>query len=251
MFSLMARGLLAALICASALPALPALAQNAAKVEVDLVRVQSMAQTIPLLGRVVARQAGEVAARTGGPVAEVRVHVGDRLARGDVIAVLDRSRLRQERARHAALIAESEAQINQALAQSELRKQELDRIERLRQSTAFSKGRFDDALASVNIANTVVSLADARRVSAQANLSLAEIDLAWAIVKAPYPGVVTRVHTEVGAWLSVGQGVVSMINDQDLEIEAEVPSSRIAGLEPGLTVRFELDDGTKIGRAHV
>ena len=237
------RGISAAFIVC--LLALPALAQQAAVVGVDAVRVEPMAQTIPLLGRVVARQSGEVAARTGGPVAEVRAHVGDRVERGAVLAVLDRSRLRQERDRHAALIAESEAQINQALAQSELRKQELDRIERLRQSAAFSKGRFDDALAAVHIADTVVSLADARRISAQANLSLAEIDLAWAVVKAPYPGVVTRVHTEVGAWLSVGQAVVTMINDQDLEIEAEVPSSRIAALVPGADVTVELDDGTR------
>ena len=74
-----------AAVFGTALP-VPAGAQQAAVVEVDAVKSEPLAQTVPVIARLVARQAGDVAARTGGPVATVKVDVGDRVKKGAVIA---------------------------------------------------------------------------------------------------------------------------------------------------------------------
>ena len=219
--------------------------QPPAVVSVDQVRMEAMAQTVPVLGRLVARRAGEVAARTAGPVARLHVAVGDRVETGDPIAELDAIRLRAERDRLAAIVNEAQAQVERLVAQSALHRQELRRLEGLRNSAAFSQSRFEDARQQVIIAESAIGTADAARLSAAASLSLAEIDLAWAKIAAPYPGVVTLVHTEVGAWLGVGARVVSMVNDQDLEVEADVPSSRVGALNSGAQVSVVLDDGTE------
>ena len=169
-------------------------------------------------------------------MSELRVDVGDSVKKGDVIAVLDAVRLRSERDRLKAIVREAQAQVDQATAQTTLRRQELGRLERLRESAAFSQGRYEDAQQEVIIAERSIGMADALRASTSANLALAEIDLAWATIEAPYPGVVTVVHTEVGAWVGVGARVVTMVNDLDLEVEADVPSNRIIGLEAGAIV---------------
>jgi len=44
----------------------------------------------------------------------------------------------------------------------------------------------------------------------------------------------------------VGDPVVTLIDDGALELEAEVPSDRLAGLRPGTQVRVTLDDGTTL-----
>ena len=219
--------------------------QPPAVVSVDEVRMEAMAQTVPVIGRLVARRAGEVAARTAGPVAHLHVAVGDRVETGNPIAELDTVRLRAERDRLAAIVNEAQAQVERLVAQSALHRQELRRLEGLRESAAFSQSRFEDARQQVIIAESAIGTADAHRLSASASLSLAEIDLAWATIKAPYPGVITLVHTEAGSWLSVGERVVSMVNDQDLEVEADVPSSRIGALAAGTQVSVVLDDGTE------
>ena len=219
--------------------------QPPAVVSVDQVRMEAMAQTVPVIGRLVARRAGEVAARTAGPVARLHVAVGDRVETGDPVAELDTVRLRAERDRLAAIVNEAQAQVERLTAQSALHRQELRRLQGLRDSAAFSQSRFEDARQHVLIAESAIGPADAARLSASATLRLAEIDLAWATVAAPYPGVITLVHTEVGAWLSVGERVVSMVNDQDLEVEADVPSSRIGSLVAGAQVAVVLDDGTE------
>ena len=68
-------------------PPAGAQAQKAAPVGVDKVIREPLAQTVPVIGRFVARQAGEVAARVTGVVTEMRVQIGDRVQRGDVLAV--------------------------------------------------------------------------------------------------------------------------------------------------------------------
>ena len=219
--------------------------QPPAVVSVDEVRMEAMAQTVPVIGRLVARRAGEVASRTAGPVARLHVAVGDRVNEGDLIAVLDTVRLRAERNRLAALVNEAQANLERLAAQAALHRQELRRLQRLRDSAAFSQSRFEDARQEVIIAESATGTAEAARVSAEASLSLAEIDLLWATIRAPYPGVVTLVHTEVGAWLGVGDRVVSMVNDGDLEVEADVPSNRIGALDAGTPVSIVLDDGSE------
>ena len=220
-------------------------AQQPALVSVDAVRMEAMAQTVPVIGRLVAQRAGDVAARTAGPVAELHVAVGDRVEKGDMIVVLDTVRLRAELDRLAAIVNEAQAQMERLTAQAALRRQELRRLEGLRTSAAFSQSRFEDARQEVIIAESAIGTAEAARLSASASLSLARIDLAWATVGAPYPGVITLVHTEIGAWLGVGQRVVSMVNDRDLEVEADVPSNRVAALDAGTAVSVVLDDGTE------
>ena len=84
----------------------------------------------------------------------------------------------------------------------------------------------------------------ARKERAEANLALAEIDLYYAEVRAPYDGVVTLEHTETGSWVTSGGPVVSMVGDRQLEIEADVPATRIPALESGMVVSIELDDGS-------
>ena len=58
------------------------------------------------------------------------------------------------------------------------------------------------------------------------------------------PGWSVKKHTEIGSYVNVGNPVVTLISDTEIEVEAEVPSDRIAGLSPGTIVRFRLDDGT-------
>ena len=66
----------------------PVLAQQTAAVDVDEVRIEPLSQTVPVIGRLVARQSGVVAARIGGPVADMQVSVGDRVKKGDILGVL-------------------------------------------------------------------------------------------------------------------------------------------------------------------
>ena len=214
-----------------------------AGVRVDKVIMEPLTQTMPVLGRFVARESGVVAALTRGPVESVLVAVGDRVKKGDVIAHLVATRIKAARALQAALVSERKAQGRTAKAQLSLTQTELKRLASLRESVAFSRARHDDKISEVAKFDSEVGEKKAAIASARAQLRLADIDLYNAKIRAPYNGVVSQKHTSPGAFLNVGDPVVTLINDDFLEIEADVPSDRLSGLSIGRVTSAKLENG--------
>ncbi len=217
---------------------------RATAVAVDEVRSEVLGETTPVIGRLVARQSGVVAARTAGAVDEVLVDVGDRVRRGDIIAVLANERMRAARDAASAVVRQRLGMLETAQAELAIKAQELRRQQDLQESAAFSKARFEDAEQEVAMQEGELAERQAQLMQAEADLSRAALDFEDTQIQAPFDGIITEKHTDVGAYLSVGNPVVAMVNDLDLEVEAEVPTDRLAGLEPGAVVDFNLDDGT-------
>lgn len=215
----------------------------ATQVVVDAVRTEPLAQTVPVIGRLVPRRSGVVAARTSGPVESFMVDVGDRLKPGDVIAQLDTDVLEAQVALWQAESRQQAAEVKTAESRVGLLRQELDRIKRLKTSAAFSQAALDDKGQEVAIAEGEIAERRAAHQVARANEKLAQIELERAVVTAPYGGVVTQRHTEAGAYVSAGDAVVAMIDPDTLEIEADVPVERIGALDAGVDVTFTLTDG--------
>ena len=213
-----------------------------ANVVVDKVIDEPLSQTVPVLGRIVAKEFGPVAARISGPVNEMRVAVGDRVERGAILAVLDRERLSLERDRYEALVKQQSAKLTSVRADLEKRSLELKRLEAIRASAAFSQARYQDAVQDVAKQSGDVAEIRALLAQAEAQMKRANIDLQDGEIRAPYPGVVSAKHTEVGAYLGVGSPVVTLINDLDLVVEADIPGARLGGLTTGTSVRLTLDD---------
>ncbi len=218
---------------------------QATAVSVDAVRSEVLGETTPVIGRLVARQSGVVAARTRGAVDDVLVDVGDRVNKGDIIVVLANERMNAARDSAAAVVRQRQGMLETAQAELEIKALELRRQRNLQDSAAFSKARYDDAQQEVAMQEGELAEREAQLAQAQAELSRAALDLSDTQIRAPFDGIITEKHTDVGSYVSVGNPVVSMINDLDLEVEAEVPTDRLGGLDPGSIVDFDLDDGTK------
>ena len=216
--------------------------QQATLIGVDKVLQEPLKQTVPVIGRLVAAQAGVVAARAGGPIAEMRVKVGDRAEKGSVIAVLVKDSLYWKHQLDVAEAKKAVAALKTSTAERDLRVQELKRLKKLKKSAAFSQARLDDKNQEVVLAESAMAEAEAALIRTRANAKLSEINLHNATIRAPFTGVVSQRHTDVGAYVSVGTPVVSMIDDKHLEIEANVPSERIEGLTPGTLVGFRLEN---------
>ncbi len=207
---------------------------------VDRVKVVPMAQTLPLVGRLVAMRAGVVASRIDAPVAEMRAEVGDPVRKGDVLAILVNDRRKWDREQKAAELAGTEAAVATARARLALADQELKRFLELQTSAAFPKARYEDKRLEVMRLRTEIVEAEARAERARAVLKLAETELSHTRIVAPYDGTITRRHVEVGGFIKEAQAIYSMVSDRDMEVEVDVPSARVAALPPGTVATFEL-----------
>jgi RND family efflux transporter MFP subunit len=214
-----------------------ALAQDQpALVQVDAVRIEPLDQTRPVLGRIVTKRQGEVAARVGGLVTEVHVAVGDRIEAGAPLVELD-----AEPVQYRVDLANAEyesAVADQATAEAEiaLLENELVRINRLKQSAAFSKAQLEDKVRQIAVAKQRLSAATARLGQYRAKQLASERDLKDMTIRAPYDGVVTRRLVSPGAYVRLGDPVVALVDDNALEIEADVPAELLSGLMPGAEV---------------
>ncbi len=229
------------LVLATVLPLQVAAQGRATLVEIDSVVSEPLRQTQPVQGRFVAQQAGPVAAQTRGAVMTMHVFVGDEVREGDPLASLDTGLLSAETERRRAEVQHRTAQVEGAEARHLQATQKLVRMQRLRRSAAFSKARYDDQVSEVVSTKSLIAEAQAQLATARAELALAEIDLAKSIVVAPFSGVVTQRHTQAGAYLRDGDPVVDLVDHQSLEIEADVPASRIESLKKGMSMVVLMD----------
>ena len=220
--------------------------QPPAQVGVDVVITEPLRQTVPVIGRFVARQTGVVAARVSGPVGEIRVEVGDRVKAGDVIAVLVNDMLKWQHELQKAEVQQYAAAVKTRKATAKLRRQELRRIEKLIKSAAFSKARLDDKRQEVAVADSQAAEAQGKLNSARANLKMTGINLYNATVHAPYSGVVSKRHIGVGAYVNLGDPLVTLVDDAHLEIEADVPANRTPALLAGTRLKAYINGTQEI-----
>ncbi|MXZ79915.1 MAG: efflux RND transporter periplasmic adaptor subunit [Gammaproteobacteria bacterium] len=234
---------LALVLVLSWLAAAPVGAQQAL-VTVDPVLRQEFTQTLPILGRLAAVQAGTVAARVAGAVTRLDVRVGDSLAPGQAIATIDPEPLRLQKKLLQNQLKEAEARIGVVQAQLALARQDVDRLSNLTPSSAVSQSQIDNAIQQENIAFARVREAETAVNSAKAQIHLIDLELSYTRITAPYHGTVTEKLTEVGSYLQRGQAVVRLVSDSALEVEADIPAVRLEGLAVGriVEVAFENDD---------
>jgi RND family efflux transporter MFP subunit len=220
--------------------------QPPAQVGIDAVITEPLRQTVPVIGRFVARQTGVAAARVSGPVGEIRVEVGDRVKAGNVIAVLVNDMLKLQHELQKAEVQQYAAAVKTRKATAKLRRQELRRIEKLIKSAAFSKARLDDKRQEVAVADSQAAEAQGKLNSARANLKMTGINLYNAAVRAPYSGVISKRHIEVGAYVNLGDPLVTLVDDAHLEIEADVPANRTPALLAGTRLKAYINGTQEI-----
>ena len=213
-------------------------------VEVDRVRLESVVETVPVLGRLVATRRVDVAAGIDGIVAEIRVETGDRVAADEVLLVLDRARLAPAAELRRAETLAAEAAVAAAEAAVELARQEWRRAEGLRGSAAFNLARVEDSRRALDRAASEAMAARARLDAAGAAAKLAAVDLDRAEVRAPFAGVVTARRVERGGHVEEGAAVISLLDDTSFEVEADVPLDRLSGLAPGAATALAWPDGS-------
>ncbi|MGI9381536.1 MAG: efflux RND transporter periplasmic adaptor subunit [Methyloligellaceae bacterium] len=235
----------AAVLCLAGLANSPVVAQAPSLVRVEAVRYEPLTQTVPVIGRLVSLRSGDIAARIAGPVERIFVDVGSRVTKGQIIAVLDAEVLKADKALAASELAEARADHKTWDAEVELARTDLKRQGGLKKSVAFSQAKFEDAQKKVAVAESKVKRAEAKIAIKEAALERKILDVEYAVVRAPYDGVVVQRHTEMGAYVNKGAALVRLIGDRALEIEADVPYLRLSGLTVGRIVDVTLDDGSR------
>lgn len=199
-----------------------------------------------------------VASQDGGPLTEVLVKEGDRVAAGQPLFRTDAARLKLalDSAEASAAAARARADANGALAEAvrqaeanaELARQNLARTEDLVRRGNAAKAQLDADRAALKSAEAAVAQARAERDAAQrdlgaadANAALARQRLDDAQVEAPAAGVVQILYRRPGEMLAPAAPVLSLLPDGNMKIRFYVPEPQLAAYAVGKTVKLACD----------
>ncbi|HDQ03255.1 MAG TPA: HlyD family efflux transporter periplasmic adaptor subunit [Deltaproteobacteria bacterium] len=232
--------------------------------EVVLVSVQrgDLQVTIEEEGRTRLKQRFTVSAPTAGYMRRVDLKVGDAVKKGQTLVVLEplRSQALDPRSRAQAqlAVAAANAALKAAIEKKSAAEAEAQYIEKRleRMASLFAKGYI--AKDQYEQTETEAKRARAARLSASAAVDIARADLERARanlqnfgnvkftgkhnlinVTSPANGSVFRLYRESEGAVNVGEPLMDIGNQQDLEIRAEVLSSDAVKIKEGKPVLFK------------
>jgi RND family efflux transporter MFP subunit len=173
-----------------------------------------------------------ISAQTGGQVEEIFFDVDDVVKKGDLIL-----RLRDNEQK--AQLGLAEATLAEARAALKNRRDEYNRVKDLYQKKLASQSEMDQAVAGVD-------MAEARKAAAEASLDQSREQLAYTLVRAPYSGIVTQRHVELGEIAQPGKPLMTGVSLDQLRILVAVPQSMINGVRKQAKARVILPDGQSV-----
>lgn len=196
-------------------------------------RQEDWPQRLAIDGNVTAWQEAVIGAELGQfRIAEVNVQVGDRVAKGQVLARIADDAVAAELDEAKAVVEELTAFAGEAKANAE-------RAQALRAQGFYSP--------QTNTQYVTGERTSAARVAgAQARLESAELRMSKTRVTAPDDGVISARTATVGSLTQPGQELFRLIRGGRIEWQAEVPAALLAHVKAGAPAQVAGPDGRSV-----
>ncbi|MDO6443304.1 MULTISPECIES: efflux RND transporter periplasmic adaptor subunit [unclassified Marinobacter] len=173
------------------------------------VELGDLQETLVLDGVIEAVQQSTVSAQTSGTVEKLPFDVDDSVVAGDLIVQLEGS---EQRSR----VTQAQGGRDEARAAFANAQQQFARVEAVHERGLVSRQEFDQA--QNNLAG-----AKARLERAEAALAEAREQLSYTRITAPYGGILTERHVEIGESVSPGQPLLSGLSLEQLRVVVDLP----------------------------
>jgi membrane fusion protein, multidrug efflux system len=195
--------------------------------DVATIEARELSVNLPLSGSLTPLAQATVKSKVSGVVLETTVQEGMNVAAGQVIARLDQAELN-------ARVAQQQAALDEASARLSLARKNSANNQALLKQNYISQNAYDTTQNSVELAQANVK-------AVQAQLDQARIALADTVIRAPLAGVVSKRHVQAGEKVAPDMPVFTIVNLQQLTLDAQVPAEDIPRVKVGQDVRFKVD----------
>jgi HlyD family secretion protein len=170
----------------------------------------------------------KVGSQLSGVVAKLRVNVGDRVSKGDLLASLKDAEWR-------ARVDTLKAELAAAIAEMEYAKSELERSERL--ADIVPATTVDSNRKNLKVRQAAVE-------QTREKLSEAQILLSYTVIRAPVSGTIASVSTYEGETVAASFAAptfVTIVDLDRLEVQSYVDETDIGKVRTGQRVTFRVD----------
>jgi len=171
----------------------------------------TLTQTVSANGKYLSKEEANVSFRISGQVTDVKVNIGDKVGKGQVLASVDTGTLTEK--------------LQQAKEQVTAQKKIL--AYQKEKDDLYEKEQGDSQKAVIRGAESVVE-----EINKQ---------FAYAIIKAPMNGIVVERNINIGEIAQAGNPAFTIIKENEMRIETKVPEVDIADIGVGQKVSVKFD----------
>ncbi len=185
-------------------------------------------------GIVKATDSSDMSFEVAGKVTSVKVDIGDRVKKGQVIAVLDKELYELD-------VKAAEAEVVKARANVVQKKAEYERQDRVYKKGAGTKSWLDRAKYQYDASVSEVDYAAAR-------LNIAKRDLSKTFLYSPYDGHIGKRLVEPHEEVKAGQKIFEIDAEGSMEVRLDVPETTVSRIHTGApaTVTFPMLQGESV-----
>jgi multidrug efflux pump subunit AcrA (membrane-fusion protein) len=248
--------------CGSAEKAKEAQPETIRSVQLETVRLQTLPDIYEATGTVRSVTTSVLSAQMSGTVQEVRVKPGDRVKRGQVLAVIDDRGPRSQVAAAQAGVEEATqglAEIEQALqaaaADRQFAEATYKRYQGLLDKNSVSRQEFDGAearhkaaLANERALQAKKKQMEARGEQARSQQESAQTAFSYSRVTSPIDGVVTVKAVDPGTVVMPGMPLLTVEDPGHYRLEASLPEQLLPKVALGTAVNTRTEHGNLEGR---
>jgi RND family efflux transporter MFP subunit len=222
--------------------------QAAVPVEIDAPRVRTeplgrhaLAAEVRFTGTLRAIRRVDVMPELAGRIEDVKVEVGDRVERGQLLAVIEHNSL---------VLAASQAKANRSVAAAAIERAELDvvtaerelgRVKELATRGAASQAELERSQATVDTAQAALRSARSQHRGAKAAAGLSADSLGDSRMLSPLAGTVTKREVHTGTRVTPASLVFEIQDIDELELQGAVTARDFARLHIGQEVTIRVD----------
>ena len=179
-------------------------------------------------------------AKVSGYVQWIKVDKGDRVKKGDVLALLEVPEVDKQHQSALAAVEQAQAEQERAQADASLKQVTYTRLADIRKSNpdVLPEQEVDAARAANEVAQSETKLAKAKVELAQAEVGRLEALREYAKISAPFDGVVTARFVDPGALIqqgtnSTGNPIVTVAGIDSVRVYVDVPEGSVSYVDRG------------------
>jgi RND family efflux transporter MFP subunit len=220
---------------ASSAPATPVVPGSPSRLATD-------AKAFSTTGPLVAEQQVDVAVERDGRVAEVPAQIGDRVRRGQVLALLDDRALRAALDSQKAKVASLQAQVGEWESEQKTEEADLRRMDFMLKENIRSQEDWEHVKYKLDETIEEVARYRADKAGAEADLHSATLQLEQSRVVAPFDGVVGRSSVRLAQEVKKGDVLFWITAEGPLRVLFTVPETAMGAFPAGASLELTTAD---------
>jgi RND family efflux transporter MFP subunit len=227
--------------CSSEPPVTPATPETVRNIPVSAVQRADVPDLLEAVGTVRAAETSQLASQTMGNIVELRVHEGDHVRRGQVLAVIDDAQVRAAVDRATAAESAAQEEVTASTSDLTLAESTLKRYQNLYDKKSVSPQEFDEMKARYQSALAHRDMTRAGQEQAKAALAQAHTSFSYTRILAPFDGVVTEKKVDSGTLASPGLPIFTIESLGHFRLELTINESDLRYVRLGEQLSVVVD----------